>query len=87
MSFAVISIVSFFIVLSILVLVHEAGHFIVAKACGVRVETFSLGFPPRLFGIKYGDTDYCIGALPFGGYVKMSGEQPGETTTGDAAEF
>jgi regulator of sigma E protease len=87
MSFAVISIVSFFIVLSILVLVHELGHFIIAKACGVRVETFSLGFPPRLFGIKYGDTDYCIGALPFGGYVKMSGESPGAETTGDAAEF
>ena len=87
MSFAVISIVSFFIVLSILVLVHELGHFIVAKACGVRVETFSLGFPPRLFGIKYGDTDYCVGVLPFGGYVKMSGESPGAETTGDAAEF
>jgi regulator of sigma E protease len=87
MASAVIAIVSFFIVLSILVLVHELGHFIVAKACGVRVETFSLGFPPRLFGIKYGDTDYCIGALPFGGYVKMSGETPGAETTGDAAEF
>jgi regulator of sigma E protease len=87
MSFAVISMVSFFIVLSILVLVHELGHFVVAKACGVRVETFSLGFPPRLFGIKYGDTDYCIGALPFGGYVKMSGEAPGSETTGDPGEF
>jgi regulator of sigma E protease len=87
MSFAVVSIVSFFIVLSIMVLVHELGHFLVAKACGVRVETFSLGFPPRLFGIRVGETDYCIGALPFGGYVKMSGETPGAETTGDAGEF
>jgi regulator of sigma E protease len=87
MSFAVISIVSFIIVLSIMVLVHELGHFVVAKACGVRVEAFSLGFPPRLFGIRIGDTDYCIGALPFGGYVKMSGENPGAETTGDAGEF
>jgi regulator of sigma E protease len=87
MSFAVISIVSFFIVLSIMVLVHELGHFVVAKACGVRVEAFSLGFPPRLFGIKIGETDYCIGMLPFGGYVKMSGENPGAETTGDAGEF
>jgi regulator of sigma E protease len=87
MSFTVVSIVSFFIVLSIMVLVHELGHFLVAKACGVRVETFSLGFPPRIFGIRYGETDYCIGALPFGGYVKMSGENPGAETTGDAGEF
>lgn len=86
MSFALLSIVSFFIVLSVMVLVHELGHFLVAKACGVRVETFSLGFPPRLFGFKYGDTDYCVGALPFGGYVKMAGEAPG-SGTGDAAEF
>ncbi|HLJ78154.1 MAG TPA: RIP metalloprotease RseP [Acidobacteriaceae bacterium] len=87
MSFAVISIVSFFIVLSVMVLVHELGHFLVAKACGVRVETFSLGFPPRIFGFKYGETDYCIGALPFGGYVKMSGETPGQEMTGDPREF
>jgi regulator of sigma E protease len=87
MSFAVISIVSFFIVLSIMVLVHELGHFVVAKACGVRVETFSLGFPPRIFGVHFGETDYCIGVLPFGGYVKMSGESPGAETTGDPGEF
>ena len=87
MSFAVISIVSFFVVLSVMVLVHELGHFLVAKACGVRVETFSLGFPPRLFGIRHGETDYCVGALPFGGYVKMSGEAPGAEATGDPGEF
>lgn len=60
-------------VLGLLVLVHELGHFSLAKLVGIRVERFSLGFPPRLFGKKIGDTDYCISAVPFGGYVKMSG--------------
>lgn len=66
-------ILPFIVVLSVLVFVHELGHFLAAKACGIRVERFSIGFPPRLFGKKIGDTDYCISALPFGGYVKMSG--------------
>ncbi|MDI6401134.1 RIP metalloprotease RseP [Balneolaceae bacterium ANBcel3] len=57
----------------ILVLVHELGHFLAAKLFGMRVERFSIGFPPRLLGIKKGDTDYCISALPLGGYVKISG--------------
>jgi regulator of sigma E protease len=74
-----IAIVSFVIALGILVLVHEFGHFLAAKLCGVRVEQFSIGFPPRLFGIKIGDTDYCVSATPLGGYVKMTGESmPGE---------
>jgi regulator of sigma E protease len=79
-------ILEFAIVLGIMVFVHELGHFLVAKACGVRVETFSLGFPPRLLGIKYGDTDYCISAIPFGGYVKMAGEygtDPADSAPGD----
>ncbi len=57
----------------ILVLVHELGHFIAAKLFGMRVERFSIGFPPRLFGVKKGETDYCVSALPLGGYVKISG--------------
>ncbi|MBP3192425.1 RIP metalloprotease RseP [Natronogracilivirga saccharolytica] len=57
----------------ILVLVHELGHFLAAKLFGMRVERFSIGFPPRLVGVKKGDTDYCISALPLGGYVKISG--------------
>ncbi|MEX0686025.1 MAG: RIP metalloprotease RseP [Balneolales bacterium] len=57
----------------ILVLVHEFGHFIAAKVFGMRVEQFSIGFPPRLFGKKVGDTDYCISATPLGGYVKIAG--------------
>ena len=60
-------------ILSLLIFIHELGHFFAAKLFGVRVERFSIGFPPRLFGKKIGDTDYCISAIPFGGYVKLSG--------------
>jgi regulator of sigma E protease len=87
MPFAVIATVSFLLVLGVMVLVHEFGHFAVAKLCGVRVEVFSLGFGTRLFGVKWGDTDYRVSALPLGGYVKMSGETPGAETTGDPGEF
>jgi regulator of sigma E protease len=79
--------VEFGIVLGIMVLVHEFGHFAVAKLCGVHVETFSIGFGPRLFGWRRGDTDYRLSLLPLGGYVKMSGDVPGETPTGDPGEF
>ena len=65
----------FLLVLGILIFIHEMGHFLAAKACGVYVDRFSLGMPPRLFGFKYGETDYCIGALPIGGYVKMAGQE------------
>jgi regulator of sigma E protease len=61
-----------------MVVVHEFGHFIVAKLCGVRVEAFSVGFGPRLFGVRYGDTDYKVCLLPLGGFVKMTGENPGD---------
>ncbi|MEX0773344.1 MAG: RIP metalloprotease RseP [Balneolales bacterium] len=57
----------------ILVLVHELGHFLAAKAFGMRVEQFSIGFPPRLFGKKVGETDYCVSGTPLGGYVKIAG--------------
>lgn len=62
--------------LGILVFVHELGHFIFAKLMGVGVDTFSLGFGPRVFGFRYGKTDYRISAVPLGGYVKMVGEDP-----------
>ncbi len=82
-----ISILAFVILISIMVLVHELGHFIVAKLCGVRVERFSIGFPPRLFGIKIGDTDYCVSATLAGGYVKMTGEDmPGENLSLQGAD-
>jgi len=60
-------------VLSVLVFIHELGHFLTAKLFKIRVERFSMGYPPRLFGKKLGETDYCISAIPFGGYVKISG--------------
>ena len=59
--------------LSILVGLHEMGHLIAAKFFNMRVEKFSIGFPPKLFGIKFRDTEYSIGAIPLGGYVKISG--------------
>ena len=68
------------IVLGIMVLVHEAGHFIAAKAFGVRVEVFSIGFGTRLLGFRRGETDYRICILPLGGYVKMAGELGGDGT-------
>jgi regulator of sigma E protease len=71
-----VTIVAFIVLIAVMVVVHEFGHFAVAKLCKVRVERFSIGFPPRLFGIKIGDTDYCVSATPLGGYVKMTGEAP-----------
>jgi regulator of sigma E protease len=68
-------IVIFIIVLGLMVFFHEFGHFIAAKACGIYIDRFSLGMPPRVFGIRIGETDYCIGALPLGGYVKMAGQE------------
>ena len=71
-----VSTVAFIILIGIMVVVHEFGHFAVAKFFGVRVEAFSFGFGPRLFGVKYGDTDYKVCLLPLGGFVKMTGENP-----------
>lgn len=68
-----IYVLSIAFLLSVLIFIHELGHFLAAKLFGVRVERFSIGFPPRLFGKKIGHTDYCISAIPFGGYVKLSG--------------
>lgn len=74
----VTTILSTIVVLGILIFVHELGHFLVAKRSGVTVLRFSLGFGPRLFGIKRGHTDYCVSLIPLGGYVKMLGEEAGE---------
>src|SRR5271168_745357 len=78
----VVAIVAFIVLIGVMVVVHEFGHFAVAKLCGVRVEAFSVGFGPRLFGIKVGDTDYKVCLLPLGGYVKMTGETPDAGVTG-----
>jgi regulator of sigma E protease len=69
------SIVAAVVIFAVLILVHEAGHFFVAKRLGVRVLRFSIGYPPRLFGIRRGQTDYAIGATPMGGYVRMLGDE------------
>jgi regulator of sigma E protease len=74
-------------ILGFMIFVHELGHFLAAKAFGVRVLTFSLGFGKRLFGFNYGGTDYRVSLLPLGGYVKMAGEDPSEVRPGDPDEF
>lgn len=87
MPFALTAILSMLVVLGVMVLVHEFGHFAVAKFFRVRVEVFSIGFGTRLFGFRRGDTDYRLSLLPLGGYVKMAGENPTEERTGDPGEF
>lgn len=72
---SIVTIVVFIIILAVLVLVHEFGHFLAAKKCGVLVEEFGFGFPPRVWGKKIGDTLYSINALPIGGFVKLFGEE------------
>jgi regulator of sigma E protease len=69
------------------VFVHELGHFLVARWHGIRVLTFSLGFGPKIVTVRRGDTDYCISAIPLGGYVKMAGENPDDARTGREDEF
>lgn len=81
------SVVAVVIVLGLMVLVHEWGHFVAAKLCGVRVDIFSFGFGPRLWGWRRGTTDYRISALPLGGYVKMAGDNPAEERVGASDEF
>ena len=81
------TILAFLFVLGVLIFVHELGHFLMARRIGVRVLTFSLGFGPKLVNIKRGDTEYCISAIPLGGYVKMAGENPEDSRTGAPDEF
>ena len=69
-----LTILVFVIMLSVLVLIHELGHFLTAKKFGIKVEEFGFGFPPRVFGKKRGETLYSINALPIGGFVKLYGE-------------
>lgn len=72
------AIILFFVVLAVLILVHELGHFLVAKKFGVKVPEFGLGFPPKIFGKKFGETEYTLNLLPFGGFVKIVGENAEE---------
>ncbi len=73
-----ISILSAVLVIGVLIFIHELGHFFVAKASGVAVERFSLGFGPPILTFKRGETEYCLSSIPFGGYVKMLGEDPSQ---------
>ena len=81
------SIAAFTFVLGVLVFVHEMGHYLMARRIGIRVLTFSLGFGPKLLTVRRGDTDYCISAIPLGGYVKMAGENPDDVRAGADDEF
>lgn len=82
-------IASTIVALGILIFVHELGHFLVAKRAGIRVERFSLGYPPKLIGFQWGETEYCLSWIPFGGYVKVAGmaDVGAEAATGAAWEF
>jgi regulator of sigma E protease len=80
---AIQNIVWLLVLIGVMILVHELGHFWAARFFDVKVEIFSFGFGPRLFGVKRGDTDYRLSALLFGGYVKMAGDQPGEDGAND----
>ncbi len=71
-------------IFAVLVVVHEAGHFAMAKRLGVRVLRFSIGYPPKIFGFRRGETEYAIGATPFGGYVRMLGDEVGENPKAEA---
>ncbi|MBI3264583.1 MAG: RIP metalloprotease RseP [Acidobacteria bacterium] len=81
------TVLSFLFVLGVLVFVHELGHFLMARRIGVRVITFSLGFGPKLLSYRRGDTEYCVSAVPLGGYVKMAGENPDDPRSGRPDEF
>src|SRR5262245_25259042 len=76
---------AFIFILGSAVILHEFGHFIVAKLLGIRVETFSVGFGPRLFGKKLGHTDYRVSAIPLGGYVKLGGDESNAPLEGQGA--
>jgi regulator of sigma E protease len=84
---SVVTILAFAFVLGVLVFVHELGHFLAAKRVGIRVLKFQLGFNPTILSVRRGDTEYSIGALPLGGYVKMAGDSPDGEVTGRADEF
>src|SRR5262249_40605271 len=77
------SIIAAVVILGLLILIHEAGHFFMAKKLGVRVLRFSIGYPPRILGIRRGETEYVIGATPFGGYVRMLGDEVAEEPKAD----
>ncbi len=83
----IITILVIILILGILIFVHELGHFIAAKKAGVKVEEFGLGFPPRLFAVKRGETTYSLNLIPVGGFVKIFGEERGEKASTSKRAF
>src|SRR5712692_8940381 len=75
------------VLIGVMILIHELGHYWAARFFDVKVEAFSFGFGPRLFGFRKGETDFRFSLILFGGYVKMTGEQPGEETSNDPRGF
>src|SRR5664279_751143 len=75
------------VLIGVMILIHELGHYWAARFFDVRIDTFSFGFGPRLFGFKKGETDFRFSAILFGGYVKMAGEQPGDESANDPRAF
>src|SRR5713226_2357406 len=82
----IIGVLAFIFILGAAVTLHEFGHFIVAKLFKIRVETFSFGFGPRLFGRRWGQTDYRVSAIPLGGYVKLGGDESNAPLEGEGAK-
>src|SRR4030067_2042328 len=82
-----VTLIVFLLILSVLVLVHELGHFLAAKKFGIYVEEFGFGLPPRLIGKKIGETIYSINWLPFGGFVRLVGEDPTDEKKGQKNSF
>lgn len=78
------TIILFLVILAVLVFVHELGHFLVAKAFGIRVDEFAIGFPPKILGWQKGETKYSLNLIPFGGYVKIFGENPDDESINGA---
>jgi regulator of sigma E protease len=79
------SVIIFIIILGALIFVHELGHFLFAKWSKMRVDEFAIGFPPRIVSFKKGETEYSLNLIPFGGYVKIFGENPDELSKNPAA--
>src|ERR1044071_5434978 len=85
--FVIENILWLLVLIGFMILIHELGHFWAARYFDVRVDVFSFGFGPRLFGFRKGETDYRFSAILFGGYVKMAGEQPGDENADDPRGF
>ena len=82
-----LTLITFIAVLGFLIFIHELGHYIAAKHVGVRVETFSIGFPPTIYGKKVGDTEYKVSWIPLGGYVRLFGQNVTDEDPTDPSNY